>query len=252
MNPLLEVEDVSKSFRGIKALDGLSMKIRQGLVYGIIGPNGSGKTTLLNVITSVVKPDTGKVIFQGKRIDNLEPYQIYNMGITRSFQIPTLFMNMVVFENLMVPPKNQIGEKVVYSFRRSKWSRQDVQIGDQAAEVLSYLKLFDIALNKCGEVSGGQMKLVELGRAMMSEPKLVLLDEPTAGVNPVLALEIFNHIKRLRDNFGLTFMIVEHRYDMLFNNADYIFLLNEGKIASEGTPEKILQDPVLAQVYIGD
>lgn len=251
MNDLLVVDKVSKSFKGLKALDEISINIKPGLIYGIIGPNGSGKTTLFNIITGVLKPDSGRVIFDGERIDTLEPNNIYNLGITRSFQLPTLWLNMNVAENLMLPPKQQVGETVRKAFFKKMWKTQDIQLSDVVWQTLETLKLKQVALNKSSEISGGQMKLIELGRTMMSGPRLILLDEPTAGVNPALALEIFKIIKETRQVMGLTYVIIEHRYDILFANADYIYLLNEGKVVSEGPPEKVINDPVLAEVYLG-
>ncbi|MEM1980570.1 MAG: ABC transporter ATP-binding protein [Candidatus Caldarchaeum sp.] len=242
---------MSKSFKGLKALDEISINIKPGHIYGIIGPNGSGKTTLFNIITGVLKPDSGQVIFDGRRIDVLEPNSIYNLGITRSFQLPTLWLNMSVAENLMLPPKQQVGENLRKAFFKKAWETQDMQLSDMVWQTLETLKLKQVALNKSSEISGGQMKLIELGRTMMSNPKLVLLDEPTAGVNPALALEIFKIIKEIKQSMGLTYVIIEHRYDMLFANADYIYLLNEGKVVSEGSPEKVINDPVLAEVYLG-
>lgn len=251
MNDLLVVDKVSKSFRGLKALDEISINIKPGLIYGIIGPNGSGKTTLFNIITGVIKPDSGRVIFDGQRIDTLEPNIIYNLGITRSFQLPTLWLNMNVAENLMLPPKQQAGETIRKAFFKKAWKTQDIQLSDFVWQTLETLKLKQVALNKSSEISGGQMKLIELGRTMMSSPRLILLDEPTAGVNPALALEIFKIIKETNQVMGLTYVIIEHRYDILFANADYIYLLNEGKVVLEGPPEKVINDPVLADVYLG-
>ncbi len=251
MSDLLVVDRVSKSFKGLKALDEISINIKPGHIYGIIGPNGSGKTTLFNIITGVLKPDSGQVIFDGRRIDVLEPNSIYNLGITRSFQLPTLWLNMSVAENLMLPPKQQVGENLRKAFFKKAWETQDMQLSDMVWQTLETLRLKQVALNKSSEISGGQMKLIELGRTMMSNPKLVLLDEPTAGVNPALALEIFKIIKEIKQSMGLTYVIIEHRYDMLFANADYIYLLNEGKVVSEGSPEKVINDPVLAEVYLG-
>jgi branched-chain amino acid transport system ATP-binding protein len=251
VSDLLVVDRVSKSFKGLKALDEISINIKPGHIYGIIGPNGSGKTTLFNIITGVLKPDSGQVIFDGRRIDVLEPNSIYNLGITRSFQLPTLWLNMSVAENLMLPPKQQVGENLRKAFFKKAWETQDMQLSDMVWQTLETLKLKQVALNKSSEISGGQMKLIELGRTMMSNPKLVLLDEPTAGVNPALALEIFKIIKEIKQSMGLTYVIIEHRYDMLFANADYIYLLNEGKVVSEGSPEKVINDPVLAEVYLG-
>ncbi len=252
MEEILVVENIVKTFSGLKAIDNVSLKIGRGGVYGIIGPNGSGKSTLFNVISGVLKPDSGRIYFMGERIDGLPPHEIYNRGIARSFQIPTLFLKMPVIENMLLPPKRQKGEILYHAPFQRSWESQELNLAEKAKNTLHDLKLINVYGNKASEVSGGQMKLLEVGRTMMAEPKLILLDEPTAGIAPNLAEEIFKIIKSLRDKYGLTFMIIEHRYDILFKHAEYIFLLNEGKLIAEGQPSKLLDSTILAQVYLGD
>ena len=252
MEEILVVENIVKTFYGLKALDNISLKIKRGRLYGVIGPNGSGKSTLFNVISGLLKPDSGSIYFIGERIDGLPPHEIYKRGIARSFQIPTLFLKMPVIENTLLPPKKQKGEMLRYAPFQRSWESQELNLAGRAKDILHNLKLIHVYRNQAGEISGGQMKLLEIGRAMMAEPKLILLDEPTAGIAPNLAVEIFKTIKALCDKYGLTFMVIEHRYDILFQHAEYIFLLNEGTLVAEGPPSQLLANPVLAQVYLGD
>ncbi|MEM3031391.1 MAG: ABC transporter ATP-binding protein [Nitrososphaerota archaeon] len=252
MEEILVVENLVKSFAGLRAINNISLRIREGRVYGVIGPNGSGKSTLFNLISGVLKPDAGRIYFMGKRIDGLPPHEIYQMGIARSFQIPTLFFKMRVVENMLLPPKRQKGEMLRYAPIQKSWAYQELYIAGKTRDIMEDLKLVNVYRNQASEVSGGQMKLLEIGRTMMAEPRLVLLDEPTAGIAPTLAEEIFKIIKSLSEQYNLTFIVIEHRYDILFQYAEYIFLLNEGALAAEGPPNQLLNNPILAQVYLGD
>ncbi|MDW8063601.1 MAG: ABC transporter ATP-binding protein [Candidatus Caldarchaeum sp.] len=251
MNEILSVEHLSKSFAGVRAVDDVSLKVMEGKIYGVIGPNGSGKSTLFNLISGLLKPDTGKIYFLGERIDGLPPHQLYQKGLSRSFQIPTLFAKLRVVENMLVPPKGQKGEMVRYAPLQRIWAEQEKSFGEKASNIMNTLKISSLYDSQANSISGGQMKLLEIGRAMMSQPKLVLLDEPTAGIAPILAEQIFKTIHQICKTQNLTFMIIEHRYDILFEYADYIFLLNEGKLVAEGSPTSLLNSQVLEQVYLG-
>ncbi|MCS7138086.1 MAG: ABC transporter ATP-binding protein [Candidatus Caldarchaeum sp.] len=251
MSEILSLEHISKSFAGVKAVDDVSFQVRGGKIYGIIGPNGSGKTTLFNLISGLLKPDDGKIYFLGERIDGLPPHKIYERGLSRSFQIPTLFSKLRLAENMLVPPKNQKGESVRHASFQRIWAEQEKALAETAWEVMKTLRLSDLYDNQANSISGGQMKLLEIGRVMMSQPKLVLLDEPTAGILPALAEHIFKIIQEICKTQNLTFMIIEHRYDILFEYAEHIFLLNEGKLVAEGSPNALLKSQILEQVYLG-
>jgi len=249
---ILKLEGVRKYFGGVRAVDGVSFSVEEGALLGIIGPNGSGKTTLFNVISGVYKPDSGKIYFMGERIDGLEPHEVFKKGIVRSFQNPRLFLGMTVIENLMIPPRGQIGENPVKALFRGLWARQERSLAKKALEIIRAHQLTQVRLNWSGEVSGGQMKLIEISRALMGEPKLLLLDEPTAGVAPKLAREIFERIVKLRDELGLTFMIIEHRLDVLFDYVERVLVMHQGKIICDGPPDYVVKDERVVDAYLGE
>src|SRR2546427_12973530 len=215
MTPIiLSVRDVRKSFGNLHALDGVSLDVAERKISILIGPNGSGKTTLINVISGVYEPDSGRVFFQGKDATGVPPYKLYNLGLARTFQIPALFWKLTVLENLLVAEKNNPGESFLRSIIGRSWKESETRAIEKAARVLELLGLSTLWDKAANTLSGGQMKLVEIGRAFMSCAKLLLLDEPVSGVNPTLAHEIFSRILKLRDELGLTFFIVEHRLDV--------------------------------------
>src|SRR6266851_1093659 len=213
---ILSVQQVSKSFGNLRALDGISIDVAEGKVSILIGPNGSGKTTLINVINGLYSADSGKILFEEKDVTSFPPYKLYNLGMARTFQIPALFWKLTVLENLLIAEKGNPGE-----------------------DFLRYL------------LSGGQMKLVEIGRALMSNARLLLLDEPVSGVNPTLAHEIFSRILKLRDELGLTFFIVEHRLDIALRYVDEIFAMALGKLIASGLPNEVMNNKKVIEAYLG-
>ena len=249
---ILKLIDVKKYFGGIKAVDGVSLSIDEGTIVGLIGPNGSGKTTLFNVISGIYKPDSGKIFFRGERIDELEPHQIFAKGIVRSFQIPRLFAGMTVMENTLLIPPGQIGEIVYNAPIHKRWVKQEISLGKRALNILDRHMLSNVALNLSSEVSGGQMKILEVSRTLMTSPKLFLLDEPTAGVAPKLARDILDMIVRIKDEYGSTFFIIEHRLDILFDYVERVLVMHQGKIICDGNPDKVVNDPKVIDVYLGE
>lgn len=243
---------MQKHFGGIRAVDGLTVGVDEGSLVGLIGPNGSGKSTLFNVISGVYKPDAGSITFREDRIDGLDPHEIYAKGIVRSFQSPRLFLGMTVLENALVPPRGQKGETVVNAPIPSRWSGQETALATDALGTLARNQLEAVRLNWATDVSGGQMKLLEVSRAMMGEPKLLLLDEPTAGVAPKLAGEIFETIVGLRREQGLTFLIIEHRLDVLLNYVERVLVMHEGKLIFDGGPREAVNDPQVIDAYLGE
>ncbi len=252
MSEILKVDNVAKYFGGIKAVNGVSFDLKEGQLVGLIGPNGSGKTTLINVISGVYKPNKGRILFKGEDITGLDPWDIYHKGIVRSFQVPRLFQKMLVVENVMVAHRNQKGENPWIAPIHGLWRDQEVEYGKKTLETLVEFQLARVRNNWSTELSGGQMKLVEITRAMMSEPSLLLLDEPAAGVAPKLAREIFSHIVRLRDEYNLTFLIVEHRLDILFDYVERVLVMNYGELIYDGDPQGVYKDPRVIDAYLGE
>jgi len=249
---LLELSDVHKHFGGVRAVDGVSVRIDRNELVGLIGPNGSGKSTLFNVISGVFAPDAGEIYFEGERIDGLEPYDVFARGIVRSFQNPRLFVGMNVFENVMLAPRHQVGEHWSIAPFRSRWASQEAELAEKATETLHRMTLTPVALNRASEVSGGQMKLLEISRALAAEPKLLLLDEPTAGVAPKLSRQIFDSIRLMRDELGFTFLIVEHRLDVLFDYVERVLVMNNGRLIADGRPDEVVRDQRVIDAYLGE
>ena len=248
---MLEVKDLEKSFGGIKAVDGCSLKVRQGSITGLIGPNGAGKTTLFNLITGFYEPDGGVIWFRGEKITGLPPHKIAGKALTRTFQIPRELREMTVLENLMVVPENQIGERIWNSFfRPGVVSYQERELRDKALEVLEFVELIDLANEYAKNLSSGQKKLLELARTLMAEPKMILLDEPGAGVNPTLMRKLTRNIENLRQR-GKTFFLIEHDMDLIMNLCDTVIVMNKGRQLAEGTPDEIRKNESVLEAYLG-
>ncbi len=250
--PLLRLEDVRKHFGGVRAVDGATAQIQEGTLVGLIGPNGSGKTTLFNVITGVYQADGGSIRFAGERIDGLEPDAVFAKGVVRCFQNPRLFRGMTVMENALVPPRGQIGEKPLHAPFPSRWTDQELRLAAKALQTLAAQQLAVVRSNWASEISGGQMKLLEVSRALMGEPRLLLLDEPTAGVAPKLAAEIFEGIVRLQKDLGLTFVVIEHRLDVLFDYVERVLVMHQGRILFDGHPDEAVKDAGVIDAYLGE
>jgi len=248
---ILRTEEVVKSFGGVKALKGVSISVKEGSITMMIGPNGSGKTTLINVISGLYKPDSGKVFFNGREITGLPPHEIYRLGLVRTFQIPQPFTKLTVLENLLVVYPNNPGEKFLGALRRDKWRRIEEKVVEKAFRILKLLKLDHLWDQQSYKLSGGQMKLLEVGRALMSDAKLIMMDEPAAGVNPVLAHEIFRKFRELKDTLGVTFFLIEHRLEIALRYTDYVYAMANGVLVAEGVPETVMVDPQVIEAYLG-
>ncbi|AIF69198.1 branched-chain amino acid ABC transporter ATP-binding protein [Palaeococcus pacificus DY20341] len=251
---LLRTENLSKSFGAVRALDNASITVDEHALTLIIGPNGSGKSTLINVISGFLKADSGKVVFEGKDITNKSPNEIYSYGIVRTFQTPQPLKEMTVLENLLIAERH-VGENIRTALNYKKWLRQEEELVERAYGLLKFLKLDHLWDHKAGSLSGGQMKLLEIGRALMTNPKLIVMDEPIAGVAPGLAHEIFNKLVELKKQ-GITLLIIEHRLDIVLKYIDYLYVMFNGRVIAEGRGEKeierVLSDPKVVEVYIGD
>ncbi|MGD9307089.1 MAG: ABC transporter ATP-binding protein [Desulfobacterales bacterium] len=249
---MLEIYDLEKSFGGLTAVDGCSLTVGEGSITGLIGPNGAGKTTLFNLITGHYKPDKGKILFQGEAIEGLAPHQIFRKKLYRTFQITREFSQMTVLENLMIMPEHQIGEKIWNTwFRPSAVRGQELATQEKALEVLEFVELIKLKNEYAGSLSGGQKKLLEIARSMMADPKIVLLDEPGAGVNPTLMKKLIDNIKTLRDEKGITFLLIEHDMDLVMNLCDPVIVMSEGKKLAEGTADEIKSNEEVLEAYLG-
>ena len=249
---MLKLANVVKTFGALRAVDDVSLEVEERTLTGLIGPNGSGKTTLFNVIAGVYKPDNGEIYFKGERIDGLAPDEVFHKGIVRSFQIPRLFTGMTLLCNALIPPRHQTGEKIRYAPIHRTWKAQEIGNARKAQKIMNTLQLDGVITNLASNISGGQMKLLEIGRASMGEPELLLLDEPTAGVAPKLAHEIFEKIKSLAEDSGITCFIIEHRLELLFDFVKKIFVMHEGRIIAQGTRDDVLKNQTVINGYLGD
>ena len=248
---LLEVLGVEHSFYGVQALRGVDLAVDAHRITGLIGPNGAGKTTLFNCITGVVPPDRGRIVFDGRDIAGLRPDQVTAKGLVRTFQIARGLPRLSVLENLLLYGTHQPGERMLPALLRlaSARRREDALVA-RAVAIARRLNLWSVIENPASDLSGGQKKLLEIGRALMSEPQLILLDEPVAGVNPTLAREIGEHLKALvRD--GITILLIEHHMDMVARLCDHVIVLAEGRRLAEGSFDEVAGNSAVQEAYMG-
>ncbi len=253
MNPpaLLEIRGVTRSFYGIHALNGVDIAIAPGRITGLIGPNGAGKTTLFNCISGVVPPSTGRILFDQQDITGWRSDRITGRGLIRTFQIARGCPRLTVRENLLLYGKAQPGESAVTALMRTpSMRRRETELQQRASEIAERLNLAHVLDNKAAALSGGQKKLLEIGRALMAEPKLILLDEPVAGVNPSLGREIG---ERLRDIVagGVTLLLIEHQMDMIARLCDHVIVMAEGRRLTEGSFAEVSANTVVQEAYMG-
>jgi branched-chain amino acid transport system ATP-binding protein len=252
MGPLLEVERVVKSFDGVRAVNDCSLQVQPGTITGLIGPNGAGKTTLFNLVTGFLRPDSGRIVFKGHRIDGLPPHHIFRWGIVRTFQIPRELRQMTVLENLMLVPAEQAGEKLwnpwFFPFRVA---RQEREYRDKALDILEFVDLWHLRDEYAGNLSSGQKKLLELARTLMADPEMILLDEPGAGVNPTLMRKLVHNIEQLCNEKGITFFLIEHDMDLVTRLCNPIIVMSNGEKLAEGPPEQVKSDERVLEAYLG-
>jgi branched-chain amino acid transport system ATP-binding protein len=250
--PILQVENLVKHYGGLIAVDGASFEVRTGSITGLIGPNGAGKTTTFDMIAGAQKPTSGKVSFNGCDITGVPTHELFHLGIVRSFQIPREYGRLTVIENLMVAPPDQPGESVWLAwFTPGRVLAREREVMERAEDALEFLGLSHLRDELAGNLSGGQKKLLELGRAMMTDSKLVLLDEPGAGVNPTLMNKIIEMIQRLNTERGYTFCIVEHDMDLIARLCDPVIVLVEGKVLTQGPFSEVGNDSRVIDAYFG-
>lgn len=249
---MLTISNLSKSFGNLRALNSVSLTVPQGKIIGLIGPNGSGKSTLLSLIAGNQRADSGSIRFGDVEIATAAPDTIFRLGLVRSYQDPSLFFRMSVLDNALLPVNGQIGERARNAALHSRWQAQEKSAAQSALQTLEPLKLGAQINKAAADLSGGQMKLLEIGRSLMGNPKLLLLDEPTAGVAPALAYQIFEQIARLRSEQGLTFLIIEHRLEILFDFVDSLYVMHTGDVIAQGTPREIEGNERVREVYLGE
>ena len=249
---MLNIKDVSVNFGGIKAVNKASMQIETGKITGLIGPNGAGKTTLFNIIAGNIKPTTGKVMLEEHDITSLPSHELFERGVLRTFQLAHEFSNMTVLENLMVVPAMQTGENILNTwFKRKKIENEEKEIKEKALEVINFLKLDHLTYELAGNLSGGQKKLLELGRTMMVDAKIVLLDEVGAGVNRTLLNDIIDIIKKLNREKNYTFFMIEHDMNFLSKLCDKVIVMTEGSVLVEGGIDEIKKNEKVIEAYLG-
>ncbi len=250
MTTLLEVREVVRTFGGLRAVDGASLDVDAGSVTALIGPNGAGKSTLFNVISGFLSAERGTVQFEGHGIERSPPHRIARRGLVRTFQVPRTLTRMSVVDNVLVAATHHPGERL--NGLISRGSREaERRARDRAAELLGLFRLDRHANDYAGILSGGQRKLLDFARVLMAEPRLVLLDEPMAGVNPTLGRELVDHVLRLRAEQGMTFLFVEHDLDIVMEASDRVIVMNEGRVIASGTPDEVRGEQCVVDAYLG-
>jgi ABC-type branched-subunit amino acid transport system ATPase component len=249
--PLLEVREITRSFYGVHALAGVRLAVEPHRITGLIGPNGAGKTTLFNCISGVMRPDSGQVVFANNDITGWRPDRIANRGLIRTFQIARGFPRLSVYENLLLYGDRQPGESVGHALAATAAARRrESELIDAAYLIAERLNLVRVLNDPAASLSGGQKKLLEIGRVLMGRPQLILLDEPVAGVNPALTRDIAHHLRALVEE-GLTVLLIEHHMDTIAQLCDHVVVLAEGRNLAEGTFAEVAGDPVVQEAYMG-
>ena len=250
--PILEVDRVFKRFGGIHAVNGATFSVRRGSITALIGPNGAGKTTLFNAVTGFYRPDGGRITYEGESIFGRPPHRIANRGMVRTFQITKALSAMPVIDNMMLAARDQPGEKLRTMLAHPRAARaRENEVRDQAMELLSTFNLDSKAEDYAGTLSGGQRKLLELARALMTEPRMVLLDEPMAGINPTLGKRLLEHMHELRERDGVTFLFIEHDMDVVMGHSDEVVVMALGEVLVTGKPEEVRRDERVIDAYLG-
>ncbi|WP_049925627.1 ABC transporter ATP-binding protein [Halopiger goleimassiliensis] len=252
-DPVLRVEGLEKRFGGIVAVDGASFEVERGSITGLIGPNGAGKSTTFNCITGVHRPNGGSIVFDGQEITGESPERIANRGLVRTFQIARELPEMTVLENMMLGPKDQLGESIwrsVAPIARREVVEEEKRLRERAWETLELFEIDHLAHEYAGSLSGGQRKLLELARALLTDPEMLLLDEPMAGVNPSLEKKLLERIHDLRED-GYSFLIVEHDMDVIMNHCERVIVMHQGQVLAEGLPEEIQSNEAVIEAYLG-
>lgn len=249
--PILVANGLVKNFGGIRAVDDATIEVAKGSITGLIGPNGAGKTTLFNLLSNFIRPDQGRVLFDGEQIQQLQSHQIAQMGMVRTFQVARVLSRLSVLENMLLATQHQTGEKFWNTwFKQKQIAQEERQQRERAMTILESIGLLHMTHEYAGALSGGQRKLLEMGRALMSNPKLILLDEPAAGVNPTLINQICDRILTWNRE-GMSFLVIEHNMDVVMSLCDRVWVLAEGRNLAAGTPAEIQANPQVLEAYLG-
>jgi len=250
VDPIMAMDNITRRFGGLTAVDVEHLEIPRNAITALIGPNGAGKTTLFNLLCGFDKPNSGTWSFDGKQLSGIPSFKVARMGQVRTFQLTKALSLLTVLENMKLGSTGQKGENLLASIVPAIWRRQDSDIEDKAMELLKRFKLDAKADDYAASLSGGQRKLLEMARALMSDPQLVMLDEPMAGVNPALTESLLDHILDLKD-LGMTVLFVEHDMHMVRHIADWVVVMAEGRVVAEGPPESVMQDKAVIDAYLG-
>jgi branched-chain amino acid transport system ATP-binding protein len=250
VDPIVTIDGVSRRFGGLLAVDVEHLEIPRGAITALIGPNGAGKTTLFNLLTGFDKPDTGSWSFEGKSLAGIPAFKVAQMGQVRTFQLTKALSLLTVLENMKLGAKDQRGEKLLYSIFPFLWKQQEAEIEAKAMELLKRFKLDTKKDDFAASLSGGQRKLLEMARALMTDPVLVMLDEPMAGVNPALTQSLLEHVIGLKEE-GMTVLFVEHDMHMVRHIADWVIVMAEGKVVAEGPADEVMKNPAVIDAYLG-
>ena len=249
---VIDVKNVSKRFGGLRAVNDCSLRVERGSITGLIGPNGAGKSTLFNLVAGNIVPDSGQIIFDGHDVTGLKPHQLFHRGMLRTFQIAHEFSNMTALENLMMVPSGQPGESLVKTWLMPGAIKQaERHVRQKALDVIDFLKLGHVKHELAGNLSGGQKKLLELGRTMMVDAKVVLLDEVAAGVNRTLLQDLAANIERMNQELGYTFFVIEHDMDLIGRLCDPVIVMAQGEKIAEGPMSEIRANPEIIEAYFG-
>jgi branched-chain amino acid transport system ATP-binding protein len=252
IDAVIDVQDVSKSFGGLAAVRRCSLQVKRGSITGLIGPNGAGKSTLFNLVAGNITPDSGTILFDGQDITGLPPYELFARGMLRTFQIAHEFSNMTALENLMMVPGDQVGESLLKTWVMPGAVRgREHEVRQKALDVIDFLKLAHVKYELAGNLSGGQKKLLELGRTMMVDAKVVLLDEVAAGVNRTLLQDLAANIERMNRELGYTFFVIEHDMDLIGRLCDPVIVMAQGEKIAEGPMKEIRANPAIIEAYFG-
>lgn len=249
-DPILKGSKVTRSFGGLTAVDVEHFEIQRGVITALIGPNGAGKTTFFNLLTGFDKPDQGAWEFNGKSLAGVPAYKVARLGMVRTFQLTKVLAKLTVIQNMLLGATGQKGERFFASLLKPLWKSQEEDNTKRADDLLTRFKLDAKREDFAGSLSGGQRKLLEMARALMVDPELIMLDEPMAGVNPALKQSLLEHVKSLRDE-GRSVLFVEHDMDMVRDISDWVIVMAQGKIVAEGTPDQVMADPAVVDAYLG-